>query len=62
METPLVPKVPKKHGPVPKGYVDAHILIPPYLNDWAKHQPEGLSGLIRRLLKEEYDRQHQHRA
>jgi hypothetical protein len=49
--------LPKKRGPVAKGYEDAHILLPPVLLEWAKHQPEGLSGLMRRLLVAEYRKQ-----
>jgi hypothetical protein len=47
----------KKRGQIPKGYVDTHILIQPELLEWAKHQPEGLAGLVRRLLADERARQ-----
>jgi hypothetical protein len=46
-------------GPVPKGYKATVIQLPPDLLDWAKHQPEGLSGLARRLLTAERARQAQ---
>ena len=29
------------------------VMLPPDLHDWAMQQPEGLSGLIRRLLRDE---------
>jgi hypothetical protein len=47
---------PKKPGPPKRGYGHAHILLPPDLIEWAKHHPEGLSGLVRRLLAQERDR------
>ena len=28
------------------------VLLPEELGEWAKHQPEGLSALVRRLLRE----------
>lgn len=46
----------RKYGPVPKGYVDIHIDLPPALRDWAKRQPEGVSALVRRLLAAEQRR------
>ena len=51
MDTPK-----KKYGPIPKGYVDIHIDLPRVLRDWAKQQPEGVSGLMRQLLLAEYQR------
>jgi hypothetical protein len=47
------PAPPKKRGPVPKGYEDTHVLMPPDLLRWAKEQPEGLAGLVRDLLAKE---------
>ena len=48
---------PRKRGQIPKGYVDTHILIQPELLEWAKRQPEGLAGLVRRLLADERAKQ-----
>jgi hypothetical protein len=46
----------KKRGPVSRGYSNTHILLPPELLEWAKVQPEGLSGLVRALLADELAR------
>ena len=46
----------RKRGPKPKGYGNTHVLLPQDLIDWAKSQPEGLSGLVRRLLTAERQR------
>jgi hypothetical protein len=54
METNQSPS--KKRGPVPKGYVDTHVLAEPELIEWAKAQREGLSGLFRLLLRQERSR------
>jgi hypothetical protein len=35
--------------------VSTHIFIPPHLLEWAKQQPEGFAGLVRRLLQQAYD-------
>jgi hypothetical protein len=35
--------------------VDTHLHVPPHLLEWAKEQPEGFAGLVRRLLQQEYD-------
>jgi len=50
------PKQPKR-GPRPKGFLRQHVFLPADLAEWAKNHPEGLSGLIRRLLKEEQARE-----
>jgi hypothetical protein len=47
----------RKPGPRPKGYTRQHIFLPEDLAEWAKNQDEGLSGLIRRLLAAERQRQ-----
>lgn len=44
---------PLRPGPVPKGRARYNMFLPPALGDWAKAHPEGLSGLIRRLLADE---------
>ena len=56
METTVAPRK-RKRGPVKRGYEDTHLLLPPELIDWAKQYPEGMGALVRRLLKEEYERQ-----
>lgn len=53
----FVPPYNKKTGPAKQGWEDTHVLLPPYLIDWAKEYPEGMGALVRRLLKEEYERQ-----
>jgi len=54
MDTAPSARVPKKPGPVKQGgMVDTHIHLPAELLEWAKHQPERLSPMIRRLLTEE---------
>jgi hypothetical protein len=55
METNPPPKTPP--GPVNRGYKATSIQLPPDLLDWAKAHPEGLSGLCRRLLAAERDRE-----
>jgi len=47
----------KKTGPKPRGYVRCQLLVPPEALEWAKDHPDGLSGLVRRLLREEIERQ-----
>jgi hypothetical protein len=49
----------KKRGPVARlgPVVQTHVYIPEDLFAWAKHQKEGFSALMRRLLAEEYERQ-----
>jgi hypothetical protein len=46
----------KKTGPIPKGYVLGSFTVQPELLEWAKRQPEGLSGLIRLLFATEKKR------
>jgi len=52
----------KKRGPVPRlgPVVQTHVYVPEDLFEWAKHQKEGFSALMRRLLAEEYARQTKH--
>jgi len=53
-DRPPSERVHKKRGPVKQaGMVDTHIHLPAELLEWAKHQPERLSPMIRRLLTEE---------
>ena len=47
----------RRRGRPPKLYMRADILLPQILIDWGKEQPEGLSGLCRRLLARERRRQ-----
>ena len=42
-------------APGPPNY-KRNILLPDELTDWAKEQPEGLSGLVRKLLEDERKR------
>lgn len=49
----------KQYGQVPKGFKQTVIQLPPDLLEWAKHQPEGLAGLARQLLKAERERRDQ---
>lgn len=52
METEEKPK--RRSGPVPgPPTVKCTVLLPPDLADWGKHQPGGLSDLMRRLLSAE---------
>lgn len=43
----------KKPGPMPKGFKRVNAFLPPDMIEWAKAQPEGLSGLLRQLLATE---------
>jgi len=52
-------RVKQKPGQVPKGYKQTVIQLPPDLLEWAKHQPEGLAGLARRLFADERQRRAQ---
>ena len=49
----------KQYGQVPKGFKQTVIQLPPDLLKWAKHQPEGLAGLTRQLLKAKRERRAQ---
>lgn len=48
------PLPPRKLGRPNKGVTDVRLTIPPYLIAWAKERPEGMSGLVHRLLLELY--------
>jgi len=52
MPTPARPH--KKTGPVPRvgPVVPTHVYISEELCEWAKHQPEGLSALVRLALED----------
>lgn len=52
-------QTPRKPGPIPKGYKQTVIQLPPDLLEWAKRQPEGLAGLARLLMAEERQRRTQ---
>lgn len=44
-------------GPVPGPHtVKATILLDPELKEWGVRQPGGLSGLVRRLMRDAYGR------
>jgi hypothetical protein len=47
---------PKRRGPKPQGLIHCNVTLVPALVEWAKEQPGGLSGLIRKLLTEERER------
>lgn len=50
-------KVSKRPGPVPvAGRVRTTIYLDESLSEWGKHQPGGLSELMRRLLEQERSR------
>lgn len=53
MDKPIVVRQPKKRGPVASGYISTHVMLPEDLIEWAKHQPEKLSGLVRKALHDE---------
>ena len=59
METPPVSLPRKKRGPVPRlgPVVQTHVYIPADLVEWAKQHKEGMSGLMRRLLAQERERE-----
>ena len=40
-------------GPVPRGFINVHVMLPPDLIEWAKEQPEGLSGIARQAMNQE---------
>ena len=42
-----------KPGPKPKGFKRVNAFLPPDMIEWGKDHPEGLSGLIRRLMATE---------
>ena len=42
-----------KPGPLPKHYVTCHVCLEPEQRAWAKTQKDGLSGVLRRLLRQE---------
>ncbi len=49
-------KPPRKRGPVPGPETGRYqVLLEPEIADWGKHQPGGLSELVRRLLREAYE-------
>jgi hypothetical protein len=52
----------RKSGPIPHGYQVTSVLLMPDVIEWAKVQPEGLSGLVRILLDEEMERRTKKRA
>jgi hypothetical protein len=54
METPTPTK--KRNGPIPKGYQATSVQLVPEVLQWAVKQPEGLSGLVRKLLEQEMGR------
>jgi len=57
MDTATLPKTRKPTGRPPQGYVRANIVMKPDMLEWAKMTEEGLSAMVRRLIREEYERQ-----
>lgn len=53
-ETPPSPQ--RKPGRPKSGHTVQKftVMLPPWLHDWAMHQPEGFTGLVRRLLLSEH--------
>jgi hypothetical protein len=49
----------KKRGPAKRlsPMVDTHLHMPADLLEWAKQTPEGFAPLVRRLLRQERERQ-----
>ena len=47
----------RKPGRPSTGVEQFNITIPPDLGEWAKRQPEGLSGLVRRLLSQKREKE-----
>ena len=39
-----------------RGYISTHVMLPRELIDWAKEQPEGLSGIVRQAISQEQKR------
>lgn len=56
MDKPTVVRQSKKRGPVPRGYISTHVMLPAELIEWAKEQPEGLSGIARQAISQEQKR------
>jgi len=51
-------RIPKKRGPAKRLDTDRYqVMLDPTDAEWAKSQPGGLSELVRRLLREEKQRQ-----
>ena len=49
---------PKRRGPSPKGkraFVKTSIMVDPDSLEWAKGQPEGLSGMVRECIRRNYE-------
>ena len=49
---------PKRRGPSPKGkraFVKTSIMVDPDSLEWAKGQPEGLSGMVRECIRKNYE-------
>ena len=52
----------KKPGRPPQGNVKCQVVLEPEIVQWAKYHPEGISGMLRRLMRDEYERQCRARA
>ena len=54
----MTPTAPKRRGPSPKGkrpFVKTSIMVEPDSLEWAKSQPEGLSGMVRECIRKNYE-------
>ena len=50
-------QAPPKPGRPPQGNVKCQVVLEPEIVQWAKYHPEGISGMLRRLMRDEYERQ-----
>lgn len=58
MDTPTEAREKRKRGPLPGPVRRQYpVLLDEQIGDWAKAQPGGLSGTVRRLLEEAYLRE-----
>jgi hypothetical protein len=56
MDKTIVVQQLKKRGPVPRGYISTHVMLPAEMIALAKEQPEGLSGIARLAIGQELKR------
>jgi hypothetical protein len=51
--------LPKRRGPKDRGlHEQIHVQVTPELKEWLLNQQENIGVVVRRILQEEYDRQH----
>jgi hypothetical protein len=56
MDKPIESHRPKKRGPIPQGNISTHVLLPEEIIEWAKLQPDRLSGVVREAMIRERQR------